>query len=130
MINRKAKGSNAERELIKLLHENNWSAVRIAGSGSSKYPSPDVLAGNGYRRIAIECKTTKDKKKYLSRDEISQLKIFANNFGAEAWIALKFPGKEWIFFMIEDLEEKENSYLASLELANIKGLNLQEILKN
>ncbi len=130
MINRKAKGSNAERQLIKLLHENSWSAVRIAGSGSSKYPSPDILAGNGFRRIAIECKSTKDNKKYLSKDEINQLKIFSKNFGAEAWIALKFPGKEWIFFMTEDLEEKGNSYLASLELANIKGLSLSDILKS
>ena len=63
-MSRKSKGINAERELIHLFWKtNSWTAVRIAGSGSSKYPCPDILAANISRKIAIEAKSTKDKNK-------------------------------------------------------------------
>jgi len=54
MRNPKAKGSKGERELIKFFNESGWVAIRSAGSGSSQYPSPDILAGNAMRRLAIE----------------------------------------------------------------------------
>ena len=130
MINRKSKGTNAERNLIKLFHDHGWSALRSAGSGSSKYPSPDVLAGNGFRRIALECKTTKDNKKYLKNDEVEQLMIFSKNFGAEPWIALKFPAEQWYFFMIEDLKKTPNSYVGSLEDTKFKALTFNELIEN
>ncbi len=101
-MNRKAKGTKGERELVKFFNENNWSCIRIAGSGSSRYPSPDVLAGNAIRRLAIECKVTKDNKKYISKQEIEQLQTFSHKFGAESWIGVKFQGEQWYFLMIED----------------------------
>ena len=52
----KKKGINAERELIHMFWAEKWAAIRVAGSGSSKYPSPDILAGNNLRKLAIECK--------------------------------------------------------------------------
>ena len=73
-MNTKAKGTKGERELIHFFHEYSWSAIRVAGSGSSKYPSPDVLAGNALRKIAIECKVTKDTKKYFPKVEIEHVK--------------------------------------------------------
>jgi len=130
MPNWKAKGSKGERELVKLLHDEGWSCVRIAGSGSSRYPSPDILAGNGHRRMAIECKVTKDKKKYFSKDEIEQLKTFSTNFGAESWVGIRFAGEDWLFFMLEDLTETTASYYATLEMAAMKGLTLTELLRN
>ena len=53
-MSRKSKGINAERSLIHKFWAHNWAAIRVAGSGSSKYPSPDVLAGNNLRKLAIE----------------------------------------------------------------------------
>ena len=76
MINRKAKGTKGERELVKMFNEAGWAAIRIAGSGSSQYPSPDLLAGNAIRRLAIECKVTKENKKYFQKSEIEQLDFF------------------------------------------------------
>ena len=55
----KRKGTNAERDLIKLFWSVGWAAVRVAGSGSMQFPSPDLLVGNKIRRLAIEVKTTK-----------------------------------------------------------------------
>ena len=129
MINRKAKGTKGERDLVKFFNENNWACVRIAGSGSSQYPSPDILAGNGCRRLAIECKVTKDKKKYFSQEEIEQLLTFAKNFGAEAWIGVKFPDIPWYFLMPEDLCKTNKNHVISKEEISWKGLKTQELIE-
>lgn len=127
-MNRKAKGTKGERELVKLFNEAGWSCVRIAGSGSSKYPSPDILAGNAARRVAIECKVTKDQKKYFPDDEIEQLRTFSQRFGAESWIGVRFPGEQWYFLMLEDLDKTPGSSLVSLDLARRKGLTVEELM--
>ena len=67
----KSKGINAERELVHMFWGENWACLRIAGSGSIKYPSPDLLVGNSLRRLAVECKTTKDSKKYFEKNHES-----------------------------------------------------------
>ena len=128
MINKKAKGSKGERELVKFFNENEWSCIRIAGSGSSKYPSPDILAGNAIRRVAIECKVTKDHKKYFPNNEIAQLKTFSQKFGAESWIAVKFGSNEWYFLMLEDLIDTGKSWSINLDIAKRRGLTKDELL--
>ncbi|MBI4981419.1 Holliday junction resolvase [Candidatus Woesearchaeota archaeon] len=127
-MNTKAKGTAGERELIHFLNDNGWSAIRSAGSGSMKYPSPDILAGNAIRRLAIECKITKDKNKYFAPDEVEQLRTFSRNFGAEAWIGIKFAGEEWYFLMLEDLENTGVNFGASVELAKRRGLTKEELI--
>lgn len=124
----KTKGINAERELVHLFNEAGWSCIRVAGSGSSKYPSPDILAGNASRRLAIECKVTKEDKKYFQPDEIEQLKTFSQRFGAESWIGIKFARQPWYFVLLEDLESTGNCQAISLELARSKGLAAKELL--
>ena len=129
-MNRKAKGTKGERELVKFFNENSWGCIRIAGSGSSRYPSPDILAGNAMRRLAIECKVTKDKKKYIPKQEIEQLEHFSRKFGAESWVGIKFPGEKWYFLMIEDLKDTGVSLFASLELAKLRGLTGEELIRS
>ena len=128
MVNRKAKGTKGERELVHVFNQAGWSCVRIAGSGSSHYPSPDLLVGNAIRRLAIECKVTADQKKYLDQDDIEQLRIFSQRFGAEAWIAVRFPREPWYFLLLEDLENTGNCWAVSLALAKRKGLSVQELM--
>ncbi|OIO61855.1 Holliday junction resolvase [Candidatus Woesearchaeota archaeon CG08_land_8_20_14_0_20_47_9] len=127
-MSRKSKGINAERELIHLFWEHGWAAIRVAGSGSSKYPSPDVLAGNNLRRVAVECKTCHDLKKYFKKKEIHELKEFAALFGAEPWVGIRFDTLEWYFLSIDDLEETDAGYAASLQLVKLKGLIFSEII--
>jgi len=128
----KRKGTIGERDLVDLFWTNLWSAHRIAGSGSNKYPSPDVIAGNGHRKMAIECKVTSDKKKYFTKDEIVALKDFASIFGAEAWVAVKFnkmENKDWYFFNLEDLNETDKTYNISYDECVMKGLLFEEVIK-
>ncbi len=128
-MNRKAKGTKGERELVKFFNENNWSCIRVAGSGSSKYPSPDILAGNAIRRVAIECKVTKDKKKYFTDIEIAQLQEFSQKFGAESWVGVRFPDEPWYFLTLEDLESSGKHWCASLEIAKRRGLLAEELVQ-
>ena len=126
-MNRKAKGTNAERELVHMMWAKGWSAARIAGSGSSKYPSPDVVAGNSARRLAIECKTCRENTKYLTKKEVDELKEFAHNFGAEPWIGVRF-GKDWYFVSPDDAKHTEKGVVVSVELVKNKGLIIDELL--
>ena len=128
MKNHKAKGSKGERELVHFFNNNGWGCVRIAGSGSSPFPAPDILAGNASRRIAVECKVTKDRKKYFPQDEIEQLRTFCQSFGAEAWIGLRFPEEPWYFVSVEDLETTGKCYAVSLERAKARGLKGNELI--
>lgn len=124
----KIKGSKGERELIRLFNESGWGAVRAAGSGSSTYPSPDILVGNGSSSFALECKTFKREHKYLENHEISQLIEFSQKFGAQPIIAIKFDYQPWYFLKIADLNKTGKAWRVSLPLARQKGLSLKEFL--
>ena len=125
----KSKGINAERDLIhKFWSGKKWSAVRIAGSGSMKYPSPDILASNKLRTLAIECKTSVGKSKYIPKEDIEQLKEFSRLFGAEPWIAIKFTGHDWFFVSLEDITETGKSFIIDIDTAKNKGLLFEEII--
>ncbi len=129
-MSRKTKGINAERELVhKFWGSDSWSAVRIAGSGSMKYPSADILATNKIRKLAIECKTAKKPWKYISKEEIEQLKTFSEIFGAEPYIAIKFRKKDWLFLSLDDLEETDKAYMTNIEIAEKKGLLFEELIR-
>ena len=125
----KSKGINAERDLLhKFWNVGSWCAVRIAGSGSMKYPSADVLASNKLRKLAIECKITKESKKYFEKREIEALKGFADMFGAEPWIAVKFKGCDWYFVSLEDLVETNRTFVVDSDIAKRKGILFEEII--
>ena len=127
-MSRKSKGINAERELISLFWNKGWASIRVAGSGSMKYPSADILASNRLRKLAIECKSSKNKSKYLTKKEVEDLKTFAELFGAEPWIAVRFDRTDWLFVSINDLKDTGQNLLISLEMAKKKGLLFEEII--
>ncbi len=130
-MSRKSKGISAERELIHMFWKTEeWSAHRIAGSGSSKYPSPDIIAGNNQRMFAIECKTLKKGKKYLGKEDIEQLKQFCEKFGAEPLLAMRFDRQPWSFLKLEYLENTGNCFAVSQNLIKEKGITFQELLSN
>ena len=115
----KAKGSKAERELVSMLWGSNMSAVRVAGSGTSRFPCPDIIASNGNKVLAIECKSTKNDKKYFNPEQIRQLKDFSEMFGAQPLLAIKFSSN-WLFFNIDDLRETKKGLVINKEHKNAK----------
>ena len=124
----KSKGTNAERELIHNFWANGFAAIRSAGSGSMKYPSPDILAAKKNRILAIECKITKKENKYFEKKEIVDLLKFSKMFGAEPLIAVKFKGFDWFFLRVGNLKETEKSFMINVNLAKEKGKSFENIL--
>jgi len=128
-MSHKSKGINAERELIhKFWAAKDWSAVRVAGSGSMKYPSGDILATNKLRMLAIECKTCIDESKYIPKEDLEQLKKFADIFGAEPWVAIKFKGYDWFFISLEYMTETDKSFAINVDTAKSNGLLFEEMI--
>ena len=125
----KSKGSKAERELLHMFRSRNVACLRAAGSGSMKYPGPDLIASNKFRTLAIECKSTKENKKYLDEEDIKQLKEFCDIFGAEPWFAVRFARMNWLFLSLEDIEKTENGYVIDSKVAERRGLLIDELLK-
>lgn len=125
----KAKGARAERELFHMFYANGWQPIRVAGSGSATIPAPDLLVGNGSRVLAIECKSLKNDKKYITKEQVKELKEFAKRFGAEPWLGIRFDNKGWYFLKHEDFKKSEKSFIMSLELARKKGLSFEGLIK-
>lgn len=125
-MNTKAKGTGAERELIHMFWNRGFAAFRAAGSGSIRYPCPDIIAGNNVRKLALEVKMSAKEYQHLNKKQITDLGYFAINFGAEPWIAVKF--KEWRFLTLEDIKQTELNYSITKEIAEMKGLTFEELI--
>ena len=126
----KKKGTRLERELFHLFWGNSWVSLRTAGSGSTTLPAPDLLASNGSRVLAIECKAGKAEiRRYLKEEQINELKEFSSRFGAEAWIGARFNNVKWLFLRLDHLDrtKKGVAYL-DLELAKRKGVGFEELV--
>lgn len=126
----KGKGSNAERELVKMFWEAGWAAHRIAGSGSSRFPSPDLIAGNYRKKLAIECKATRSKNQYVSELQAGALKDFAEVFGAQPWVGVRFNREEWYFVPLQEMSKTAKGNLVfSLEKAKLLGLTFDDLVR-
>lgn len=125
---RKRIGTLAENDLLRRFWKAGFAAVRSAGSGSMRYPGPDLLVGNGRRIFAIECKKTKDNSKYVPREDIEGLREFSRMFGAEPYLAVQFSEDDWLLLAIEDLDKTEKSYSINKEKASLKGLTVKELV--
>jgi Holliday junction resolvase len=125
----KSRGSQGERDLVQRFWSAGWAAFRAAGSGSVRYPVPDVIAGNAARKLAIEAKITTAIAKYFTKEEIDDLQSFCTRFGCEAWVAVRFFRKPWRFVSLEDLRKTEASHVLSARDAERKGLTFEELVK-
>ncbi len=128
----KVKGSRTERELLHLFWDAGWYCIRMAGSGSMPLPCPDLLAGKKGRCFAIECKSGKGKgRKYISTGQIDELTHFADGFGAEAWIGIRFDSMPWYFFKPSDMgrSKGQGNYYADKDLIVRKGISLKTLLR-
>lgn len=125
-MNTKAKGTNAERELVHMFWKAEFACFRAAGSGSIKYPCPDLIAGNNLRKLAIEVKNSGKEYQHLSKKEIDDLKQFSEIFGAESWVAVKF--KQWHFLTLEDLNETSENYSITKDIAERRGLSFNDLI--
>ncbi|MEK6886556.1 MAG: Holliday junction resolvase Hjc [Nanoarchaeota archaeon] len=125
-MNTKAKGSNAERELIHMFWNADFACFRAAGSGSMKYPCPDLIAGNNVRKLAIEVKNSGTGYQHLEKQQMEDLEQFSRQFGAEPWVAVKF--KDWYFLTLEDINKTNMNFSITQEIAERKGLTFEDLI--
>jgi holliday junction resolvase Hjr len=124
----KAKGSNAERELLHMFWSKGWACLRSAGSGSMKYPGPDLLVGNKVRRMSIECKTTTKNKVYLNQHDMEKLREFSNVFDARPLFAVKFQKSQWLFLNLEDIGKTPKGFVIDEKVAQLRGVSFEELI--
>lgn len=110
------KGSSAERELFHKLWDEGFAVVRAAGSGRSRMPSPDLIAGGRDGVFAVECKACKSINKYVDKSEIEQLLKFSEIFNCSPVIAVKFNNKGWKYYDLKNLKSMNKSF--KFELSN------------
>ncbi len=125
----KKKGSRIERELFHMFwEEKNWAAIKVAGSGSTTLPAPDLIVGNGSRVLAIECKSGKGRRDIRS-EQIEELKLFSKVFGAEPWLGIRFDNKPWSFLKLDDIGKTSGkNYFVDEKIVLKKGIEFNELI--
>ena len=122
MPSNKAKGSKAERELVRMFTEHGWRAVRVAGSGVNDDSPCDLLAAKaGKKGFTIEAKSSKKSTIYITKAQINDFVIFSNILGLKPVIALRFNYEGWLFISPEYLKDTGKFFAVSLVLAKEKG---------
>lgn len=127
----KTKGSNAERELIEMFYEAGFAAMRAAGSGASRFPCADVIAGNGKKFYAFECKSIAGDYVHLTYEEIAKLVTFAQKFGAVPYVAVRFENKDWVFLDMARIRyTKGENFKIKKDFAYKDGKKFEELVNN
>ena len=119
----KKRGYDAERELVQLMRENGFYAVRVPVSAPSTEPLPDVFAVKGNSILAFEVKSQL-KYSYYKSEQVEKLnafleihKIYPRKF---AVLAGKFKYKVWSFQIVDRLRD--------YTLKTGEGMNLKELI--
>ncbi len=130
-MSNKSKGSNAERELVKMFTEHGWRALRCAGSGVNDDSPCDIIVGKvGKKAHAIEAKSSKKSRIYISKDQIDDFMRFSLMLGLRPTIAVRFNYKGWIFLdPITMLEDSGKNWVVSLANAETKGLRFSQFFE-
>lgn len=121
-MSNKTKGSNAERELVKIFTEQGWRAVRVAGSGVGEESPCDIIVGKiGRRGYTIEAKSSKKNRIYITKSQIEDFILFSSVIGLPPVIAVRFNYEGWIFLKPEQLEDSGKFWVVSLKKAKAEG---------
>lgn len=121
------KGANAERELIKALFDRGFAVLRVAGSGVSPLPSPDVVALKSGRILAIECKAWKGAHLAIPVVTMTDEINWAKTAGAEFFIGWKIPRDGWLFVRAEHFHNAGKNFMISLVEAKLKSVTLEAL---
>jgi len=128
-MNKKRKASNYERELLSKFHDLGFNGVRVAGSGSSQFPSPDLLVGRKGLIYAVEVKTSEKEFLHISKKQLSELLGFCNNLNILPLVGVKFLNRaDWFFLPAEDLlKSNDNLHVRINETDRDKGFFLDNL---
>ncbi len=121
-MSNRSKGSNSERELVRIFTDNGWRAARVAGSGVGEDSPCDIIAGKVRKRgYTIECKSSKKKNIYITKAQIEDFIKFSEMIGLEPVIAARFNREGWFFLHPSALEDTGKYWTIALGKMKDKG---------
>lgn len=127
-MSNKSRGCTYERQLVDLLYQKGFAAVRVAGSGAKAMPTPDIVACRGGRILAIECKTTRKNQVYIADGQVRDLRKYSRAAGARALLAVKFTQQQWYFLEPVRIPRTNGSAMViSRDYVARKGITLPEL---
>ena len=121
MPNNKAKGSKAERELFQMFVDNNFRAIRAAGSGTMENADCDIIAGKKGKKFCIEVKSSKKPVKYITKKQINDFIVFSDIFKLKPVIAVRFNRLGWFFINPKYLQDSGKYWFINEKIARKKG---------
>lgn len=122
------KGANAERELISRLYDYGFAIARVAGSGSTPLPCPDIIAMKNSKAFAFECKAWNSMHLSLSKQQMEELLEWSEIAGSQLFIAWKIPKEGWLFISPSHFNKNLKNYCISKKTAKLKSKELECIL--
>jgi len=125
----KAKGSNAERELLLMMFKEGFGVSRVAGSGSSQLPTPDIIACRKGSCVAIECKTKSGEYLNIRSEQVEELKIWEGMASFPAYVAWRLGKNKWYFISYKDLNKTKKAYSIKKEEILEKGMDFEKFIK-
>jgi len=121
-MSNKSKGSNVERELVKLFSENGWRALRVAGSGVGEESPCDIIVGKiGKKGYAIEVKSSRKDHIYIKKEQIEDFLLFSETIGLKPVLAVRFSYEGWLFLTPDKLQDSGKFLSISRERAIQEG---------
>lgn len=129
----KAKGSRAERELLQLFTDQSWRAARVAGSGTNENTFCDLIAGKNGRAYAVEAKSSKNPRIYITKEQIEDFIKFSEVMGLTPVIAVRFNREGWLFLDPLDPDQLENSganWVVNLKNAKVNGKRFSQFFNS
>jgi len=118
-----SKGAKGENEIGELFAEEGYVWMRAPGSGTGNRCLPDVILGKNGHTIVLEVKRADGDEKYIylqkteEKDEVGDLMHFAEEFGADYYIAYRFDRGRWHFVLREEMKKNEKSYRCKRDLS-------------
>ncbi|MCK4883362.1 MAG: hypothetical protein KAS30_00695 [Candidatus Diapherotrites archaeon] len=120
-MGRYVKGATSERELMRKFWEMGYASLRVAGSGSTHLPAPDVVAVSSSRVFAFECKNWKSDHLLIKHKEMNELEEWADRAEGKFYIAWKIPHKGWFFLKKYHFNNTGEHYCISKDEAMTMG---------
>ncbi len=111
------KGANAERELIRKLWSLGFASSRIAGSGSTSLPAPDLIAFGKNKRLAFESKAWSGAYLSIPKGQMEELEEWCERADAQFYIAWKVPREGWLFLGKDAFSATGKNYVISKKKA-------------
>jgi len=125
----RSRGYRAERELVVQLWKRGFAVMRAPASGSKvkKAMYPDVVAiKNGHVAVFEVKSRSKEETIYIDREQVLKMIEFTERAGGRAYVAIRIPGRDWVFVPAEKLEPTGSGYRVGRE-AIAEGLNMEQL---